>query len=120
MSYYKKGLKKLLDGIIAGQVGRLVITRKDRLLRFGSELVFSICAAKGVEVVTLNQGEDGGSRKILPQDVLEIITVFSAWLYGSRSQKNPKLLVCARPWRTPDVCGWQLTPLRLMWNFLTA
>jgi predicted site-specific integrase-resolvase len=36
----------LLDAIIAGQVGRVVITHKDRLLRFGAELVFSICAAK--------------------------------------------------------------------------
>ena len=31
---------------------------KDRLLRFGAELVFAICAAKNVEVVILNQGED--------------------------------------------------------------
>ncbi len=58
MNYYKKGLKRLLNDILAGNVGRLVITHKDRLLRFGAELVFSICEAKQVEVVIVNKGED--------------------------------------------------------------
>jgi predicted site-specific integrase-resolvase len=92
MNYHKKGLKRLLNDIIEGQIGRLVITHKDRLLRFGAELVFSLCEAKGVEVVILNQGEDTSFEEDLAQDVLEIITVFSARLYGSRSRKNQKLL----------------------------
>lgn len=92
MNHHKKGLKKLLDAVIEGQVGRLVITHKDRLLRFGAELVFAICEAKNVEVVILNQGEDTTFEEDLAKDVLEIITVFSARLYGSRSRKNQKLL----------------------------
>jgi putative resolvase len=96
MNYHKKGLRKLLDGIIEGQVGRLVITHKDRLLRFGAELVFAICEAKQVEVVILNQGADGAFEQELAKDVLEIITVFSARLYGSRSHKNQKLIESVR------------------------
>jgi predicted site-specific integrase-resolvase len=92
MNYHKKGLKRLLDAIVEGQIGRLVLTHKDRLLRFGAELVFAICEAKGVEVVILNQGEDTSFEEDLAKDVLEIITVFSARLYGSRSRKNQKLL----------------------------
>ena len=98
MNYQKKGLKKLLEAIIDGQIGRLVITHKDRLLRFGAELVFAICEAKNVEVVILNQGEDTRFEEDptfeedLAKDVLEIITVFSARLYGSRSGKNQKFL----------------------------
>jgi len=92
MNDHKKGLKRLLDAIIDGQVGRLVITHKDRLLRFGAELVFAICEAKNVEVVILNQGEDTTFEEDLAKDVLEIITVFSARLYGSRSRKNQKLI----------------------------
>lgn len=92
MNYRKKGLKRLLDVIIDDQVGRLVIAHKDCLLRFGAELVFAICEAKGVEVVILNQGEDTTFEEDLAKDVLEIITVFSARLYGSRSHKNQKLL----------------------------
>ena len=92
MNYHKKGLKQLLERIIDGKVFRLVITHKDRLLRFGAELVFAICEAKNVEVVILNRGEDASFEEDLAKDVLEIITVFSARLYGSRSRKNAKLL----------------------------
>jgi putative resolvase len=97
MNYHKKGLQRLLNGILADEVGRLVIAHKDRLLRFGAELIFAICEAKKVEVVILNQGEDTSfeedlAKEDLAKDVLEIITVFSARLYGSRSHKNQKLL----------------------------
>jgi predicted site-specific integrase-resolvase len=92
MNYHKKGLTRLLDEIIAGKVGRLVLTHKDRLLRFGAELVFAICETKQVEVIILNQGEDTSFEEDLAKDVLEIITVFSARLYGSRSRKNQKIL----------------------------
>ncbi|MCZ2158846.1 IS607 family transposase [Bartonella sp. 220] len=92
MNYRKKGLKHLLDALIENEIGRLVITHKDRLLRFGAELVFAICEAKQVEVIILNQGEESSFEEDLAKDVLEIITVFSARLYGSRSRKNQRLL----------------------------
>lgn len=96
MNYNKKGLKRLLNEIIDGKVGRLVIAHKDRLLRFGAELVFAICEAKEVEVLIINKGVDTTFEEDLAKDVLEIITVFSARLYGSRSRKNQKLLDSVR------------------------
>lgn len=93
MNYYKKGLTKLLNLILEGQVKRLVLTHKDRLLRFGAGLVFAICEAKEVEIIIINKGEENIKfEEELAKDVLEIITVFSARLYGSRSKKNKKLL----------------------------
>lgn len=92
MNYNKKGLKRLLDEIIEGRVGRLVIAHKDCLLRFGAELVFAVCEAKDVEVLIINKGVDTAFEEDLAKDMLEIITVFSARLYGSRSRKNQKLL----------------------------
>ncbi|MCC9261329.1 MAG: IS607 family transposase [Methanobrevibacter woesei] len=93
MNYYKKGLTKLIDLILDNQVQRLILTHKDRLLRFGAELVFSICEAKNVEIIIINQGDETPSfEEELAKDVLEIITVFSARLYGSRSKKNKKLI----------------------------
>lgn len=92
MNYHKKGLKQLLSNLVDGEVGRLVVTHKDRLLRFGAELVFAICQAKNTEVVIINQGEETSFEEDLAKDVLEIITVFSARLYGSRSRKNQKLI----------------------------
>lgn len=92
MNYHKKGLKKLLQSILNEEVGRIVITHKDRLLRFGAELIFSLCEAKNVEVLILNKGDDSSFEEDLAKDVLEIITVFSARLYGARSHKNKKML----------------------------
>lgn len=96
MNYRKKGLKKLLDLILSKKIKRLVITHKDRLLRFGAELVFTLCEIHQIEIVIINQGEDLSFEEELAQDVLEIITVFSARLYGSRSKKNLKLIEAAK------------------------
>jgi predicted site-specific integrase-resolvase len=92
MNYRKPGLNKLLEMILRKQMRRLVITHQDRLLRFGSELVFALCAHQQIEIVIIHKGEQPTFEEELAKDVLEIITVFSARLYGSRSQKNKELL----------------------------
>ena len=92
VNYKKKGLNKLLSILAEGKATRLVLTTKDRLLRFGSELVFSICELYGVEVVILNKDPDSSPEEELVKDVLEIITVFSAKLHSMRSRKNVKTL----------------------------
>jgi putative resolvase len=92
LNYKKKGLIRLIKLICSNQVDRLVITHKDRLLRFGSELIFSLCEHFGVEVIIINKSEESTFEEDLANDVLEIITVFSARLYGSRSHKNKKII----------------------------
>lgn len=92
MNYSKKGLKQLLDMILKKTIKRLVLTHKDRLLRFGAELVFTLCEIQGIEIIIIHKGEPPSFEEELAQDVLEIITVFSARLYGSRSNKHKKLL----------------------------
>ncbi len=92
LNYKKKGLIRLIKLICSNQVDRLVITHKDRLLRFGSELIFSLCEHFGTEVVIINRTEDSSFEEDLSKDVLELITVFSARLYGSRSDKNKKII----------------------------
>ena len=92
MNYRKKGLHQLLEMILERRMQRLVLTHRDRLLRFGAELVFTLCELRGIEVVVIHQGEQPSFEEELAQDVLEIITVFSARLYGSRSRKHRKLL----------------------------
>ena len=92
LNYSKRGLQRLIRMITDNQVERLVLTHKDRLLRFGSELIFSLCEHFGTEVVIINRTEDASFEEDLAKDVLEIITVFSARLYGSRSHKNKKIV----------------------------
>jgi len=92
LNYKKRGLVRLIKLICSDQVDRLVITHKDRLLRFGSELIFMLCEIFAVEVCIINRSEDSTFEEDLANDVLEIITVFSARLYGSRSHKNKKII----------------------------
>ena len=55
--------------------------------------MFAICEAKSVEVIIINKGDENiRFEEELAKDVLEIIAVFSARLYGSRSDKSKKLL----------------------------
>lgn len=92
MNYRKKGLKRLLEMILRRRMQRLVLTHKDRLLRFGAELVFALCEIQGIEIVIINKGQEPSFEEELAQDVLEIITVFSARLYGARSHKHKQIL----------------------------
>jgi predicted site-specific integrase-resolvase len=96
MNYQKKGLKTLIQWILERKISRLVVTHKDRLLRFGAELIFALCEARQIEVILINKGDEVSFEEELAQDVLEIITVFSARLYGSRSKKNKKLIEAAK------------------------
>lgn len=73
------------------------------MLRFGAELVFTLCEIHHVEVVIVNQGEDLSFEEELAQDVLEIITVFAARLYGARSHKNKKLIQAAKVFLEDDL-----------------
>lgn len=54
--------------------------------------MFALCEQQGIEIVLIHKGEQPTFEEELAQDVLEIITVFSARLYGSRSHKNKKLI----------------------------
>ena len=62
LNHHKKGLRLLIRRICSGEVGRLVLTHKDRLLRFGSELVFSLCEHFGTKVIIVNAAVITGVR----------------------------------------------------------
>ena len=92
LNHRKQGLQRLLDLILKRQIRRLVVTHQDRLLRLGAELVFALCELQGIEIVIIHQGDPPSLEEELAQDVLEIITVFRARLYDSRSPQARKLL----------------------------
>lgn len=91
LNFKKKGLNKLIHLILTNKIDKIIITHKDRLLRFGSDLIINIAKHFNIETVILNNKIKSFEEE-LASDVLEIITVFSAKLYGSRSHKNDKLL----------------------------
>ena len=92
LNYKKEGLNELIELIASGKAERLLLAHKDRLLRFGSEIVFKLCELNNVEVEIINVGEELNPNEELARDVLEIITVFSARLYGSHSHKSLKMI----------------------------
>ena len=90
LNYRKRGLKALIQKICAGKVARLVLTHRDRLLRFGSELIFSLCAQFGTEVIVLGASGTKSFNEELCADVIELMTVFTARMYGKRSHQHTK------------------------------
>lgn len=92
LNFNKKGLAKLISLIVSRKIHTLYITHKDRLLRFGSELVFKLCSVFGTKVLIINKDENKTFESTLAEDVIELMTVFSVRLYGSRSHKNKKAL----------------------------
>ncbi len=92
LNYKKKGLIKLIDKIQNRDFDKLIINYKDRLLRFGSEIIFRICELNGIELEIINESEDKTYQEELVDDVLSVITVFSSRLYGSRSHKNKQIV----------------------------
>jgi predicted site-specific integrase-resolvase len=84
----KRGLTALVKLLLTGRVRELVLTYKDRLLRFGSELIFLICDCFGVKVTILNDDGTKGVEAQMAEDILAILTVFSARMHGARAHKN--------------------------------
>ena len=90
LNYKKRGLKKLIKYIMTGKVRRVILTHKDRLLRFGSEIIFYICSFFKTDIVLIHEEEQISDDTRLAKDVLEILTVFSAKLYGRRAHRHKK------------------------------
>lgn len=92
LNYKKKGLAKLIHFICTKQCDKIVVNYQDRLVRFGFDLIEDICRENNVEIIVINQTKDIDDNQELVDDVLSVITVFSAKLYGKRSHKNAKIV----------------------------
>ena len=96
LNFKRKGLQSLLDAVVNRRVSKLYVTNEDRLARFGFDLIKWLCAKFGTEVVVVNGKEFVSPQEELVQDLIAIITSFSAKLYGLRSHKTKKLLRTVR------------------------
>ena len=50
LNYEKRGLKKLLKLVLSGKVKRIIVSYKDRLMRFASQILEQVCVAQNVEI----------------------------------------------------------------------
>jgi len=95
LNFRRKGLRALLDRLARGQKLTLVVAHKDRLARFGFELIEYLVAQNGGEIVVLGRTELSPERE-LADDLLAIVHVFSCRMHGLRRyarqmQKDPHL-----------------------------
>jgi len=85
INFKRKGFKTILESAINGNIEEVVVTHKDRLCRFGFDLIEGIIKDhSNGRIVVLNQ-EKTSPEKELVDDLISIITVFSSRLYGLRS-----------------------------------
>ena len=91
INYKKKGLKELINRIENNEVSKVVILYKDRLIRFGFELIEYLCEINNVEIEVIDNSECN-KEKELTDDLIQIITVFANRLYGQHSKKTKRLI----------------------------
>ena len=91
LNYKKEGLKKLIRMICNKEIKKLVILYKDRLVRFGFELIEEVCRINDVEIEIIDNTTVSKEQE-LTDDLIQIITVFANRLYGSRSKKTASLI----------------------------
>lgn len=91
INYKNKGLQELISVIDSNQVTKVVILYKDRLVRFGFELIQLLCELHGVEIEIIDNSEHSTDEE-LTDDLIQIVTLFANRLYGSRSKKTKTLI----------------------------
>ena len=84
LNFSRKGFSKLLEAIITGSVAEVVVAYKDRLCRFGFELFENLCKHFSTTITIVNNNNDKSSTQELAEDLLSVITVFTARFYGKR------------------------------------
>jgi predicted site-specific integrase-resolvase len=87
LNYKRKHFNRLMEMVELGQVRRLVIAHRDRLVRFGYGYFEAFCERHNTEIVVID-GETLSPEQELVQDLVAILTVFSARLHGLRSYKK--------------------------------
>ena len=93
----KPGLKLLVNLLMEGRIERLVVVQEDRLLRFGVNLIRQICTRRHTEFLILDSSVVTSFEEELARDVITLMTVFCARLYGRRSGRNKKIAASVEP-----------------------
>lgn len=87
INFKRKGLQEILELAMQKNLKEVVVAYKDRLARIGFDLIKFIIEENGGKIVVLNKNEVSEETEFA-EDIISIITVFSAKYYGSRKYKN--------------------------------
>ena len=87
LNYNRKKWNKLLDEVMANKIKTIVISNKDRFIRFGYDWFEKFCEKFNTKIIIVNN-ETLSPNEELVQDIISILHVFSCRLYGFRKYKN--------------------------------
>ena len=91
INYSKKGLQELIRRIERNEISKVVVLYKDRLLRFGVELLEYIASLHGTEIEVIDNTEKTEEQELV-EDLIQIVTVFSCRLQGRKANKARKMI----------------------------
>jgi predicted site-specific integrase-resolvase len=91
INYANPGLKKLIEKINRKEVDLIVVLYKDRLLRFGFELVEYFAELNNVKIEILDKIDKNQDQELV-EDLVQIITVFSCKIQGKRKAKTKEII----------------------------
>lgn len=91
LKYNKKGLNQLIDMITNSEVNKIVTLYKDRLIRFGYELIENLCEKYGTTIEIIDNTEKTEEQELV-EDLIQIVTVFSCRLQGKKANKAKKII----------------------------
>ena len=91
INYNKKGLNQLIDMITNSEVDKIVVLYKDRFVRFGFELIETLCHKYGTTIEVIDNTEKTEEQELV-EDLVQVITVFSCRLQGKRANKAKKMI----------------------------
>ena len=91
INYKKPGLMKLIEKINKKEVDLIVVLYKDRLVRFGFELIEYFAALNNVKIEILDKIDKNQDEELV-EDLIQIITVFSCKIQGKRKGKTKQIL----------------------------
>ena len=87
LNYNRKKWNKLLDEVMENKIKTIVISNKDRFIRFGYDWFEKFCEKFNTKIIIVNN-ETLSPNEELVQDIISILHVFSCRLYGFRKYKN--------------------------------
>ena len=91
INYNKKGLNQIIDMVTNSEVEKIVVLYKDRLIRFGYELIENLCNKFGTIIEIIDNTEKTEQQELV-EDLVQIVTVFSCRLQGKRANKAKKMI----------------------------
>jgi predicted site-specific integrase-resolvase len=87
LNFNRKLFNKILSDIMLGKVSKLIVAHKDRLCRFGFDMINNICQKYNCEIEILDNTALSPKQEMV-QDLMTIIHCFSSRLYGLRNYRK--------------------------------